>query len=88
MKKKGPESWRDVPNPGRTPRLTVHQREELICILKKGPKAAGFSNDYWTQELVILVMRKEFDVRYSISGVSTMLKSIHGEMFVPRMRTS
>jgi transposase len=87
MKRSGPQSWRDVPNPGRAPRLNEHQRERLIEILERRPAAEGFSNETWTQGLVIAVIRKEFGARYSVSGVSTLLKSAHGDVFLPRMRS-
>lgn len=60
----GWEALRAKPHPGRTPKLTAAQKEELERILLKGAQAAGFPTDLWTLERVALVIEREFGVRY------------------------
>ena len=43
----GMEALKAKPQPGRLPKLSEPQKQELAAILRKGPIAAGFPTDLW-----------------------------------------
>src|SRR5215212_9327397 len=62
--------------PGKAPRLTAGQREQLPALLAKGAEAYGFIGQVWTTPRVATVIRREFGVRYHPAHVSRVLGSI------------
>src|SRR5438552_18221417 len=52
------------PHPGPTPKLSPHQKQELVTILKDGPTQVGYRTDLWTSARVSEVVRKRFRVSY------------------------
>ncbi|EQD71227.1 ISXoo2 transposase [mine drainage metagenome] len=82
-KKLGPQSWRDIPQPGRPPKLVPKQRTRLEVILAKGAQAYGYPTELWTLKRVVQVLRKEWGVRYTPSGVWRMLRRMGFSSQVP-----
>ena len=82
-KRKGPQSWRDTPQSGRPPKLVSEQRVRLEVILEKGARAYGYPTDLWTLRRVAGVLRKEWRVRYTLSGVWRMLRKMGFSPQVP-----
>jgi transposase len=82
-KKMGPQSWRDIPQPGRPPKLAPKQRTRLEGILEKGAQVYGYPTDLWTLRRVAEVLRKEWGVRYTLSGVWRMLRKMGFSPQVP-----
>ncbi len=82
-KKMGPQSWRDIPQPGRPPKLATKQKTRLEDILEKGAQAYGYPTDLWTLRRVAEVLRKEWKVRYTLSGVWRMLRKMGFSPQVP-----
>jgi len=64
------------PHPGRAPKLSEHQRQELVTILKDGSVRAGFSTDLWTTGRVTKVVRKRFRVSYHPDHVGRILHDL------------
>ncbi len=64
LKTHGPEALRAKPHPGRSPKLTAAQKQELESLLLEGARAAGFPTDLWTLERVAQVIERAFGVRY------------------------
>ena len=64
------------PRPGRPARLTLVQRQALVTYLKKGSPAHGFRGDVWTCPRVKIVIHRYFNIDYSASQVSRILKQI------------
>ena len=65
------------PRPGRPARLTPVQRPALVTYLKHGPPAHGFRGEVWTCARVKVVIHRYFNVDYSTSQVSRILKQIN-----------
>ena len=82
----GPDSWKDLPRPGPEPRLTAAQKKRLLALLAKGAKARGYSTDLWTLKRVAEVIRKEYGVEYTLSGVWRVLRALGLSAQVPLTR--
>ncbi len=48
----GMEALKAKPHPGRPPKLSEQQKQELVAILRQGAIAAGFPTDLWTLKRV------------------------------------
>lgn len=64
------------PRPGRPARLTSVQRQALVAYLKQGPLAHSFRGEVWTCPRVKIVIHRYFNIDYSASQVSRILKQI------------
>ena len=71
----GPNSWRERHHPGAVPKLTIAQKARLKAILLEGALAGGYPTKHWTLKRVAEVIRKEFGVRYTLSGVWRVLRA-------------
>ena len=71
---------------GVAPRLTPEQMRLLPDFLWHGAEAYGFRGDVWTCGRVAGVIREEFDVSYSNSQVSRLLKQLGWTPQVPITR--
>ncbi len=60
---------------GPTPRLTAEQRAQLPELLSRGSEAYGFRGDLWTRERVATVVKREFDVSYSLQQIGRLLRA-------------
>lgn len=63
------------PIPGRPPRLSPAQREELFYYLAQGPKAHGFASERWTQTYVAALIRMKFGVEFCAFHVGRILSA-------------
>lgn len=82
----GEEALRAKPHPGRQPRLTLEQKEELGEILLQGPQAAGFGTDLWTLSRVAQVIEAQFGVRYHPGHVWYLLRGMGWSSQKPERR--
>lgn len=64
------------PAAGRPPKLTEAQREQLVGHLLAGPRACGYATELWTCPRVAEVIRRRFKVRYHISHLGRLLRSL------------
>ena len=64
------------PRPGRPARLTSVQHQTLVAYLKQGPLAHGFRGEVWTCPRVKTAIHRYFNIDYSASQVSRILKQI------------
>jgi transposase len=85
-KQGGMKALRSKPPPGRPPKLSQAQRQQLIRLLKKGPAAHGYRTNLWTLARVAEVIRKNFSVRYHPSQVWRILKSMRWSCQKPERR--
>jgi len=60
----GMEALKAKPHPGRPPRLTPEQKQELEEVLLKGSRTSGFPTDLWTLSRVTRVIERDFGVKY------------------------
>jgi transposase len=74
------------PKPGRPPRLTASQWEELLGILSKGPKQFGFETERWTLPRVRAVIERHFGVTYHVDYLSVRLRGLGWTAQVPAVR--
>ena len=51
--------------PGRPPRLTKTQKQELSEAVKAGPEACGFSTGCWSSVLIQKLIHQKFGVHYN-----------------------
>jgi transposase len=81
--KEGAEGWREHEHPGSDSRLSPKQQRELLARLKKGARAYGYPTDLWTLKRVAEVIRKEYGVEYTLSGVWRVLRALGLSAQVP-----
>jgi transposase len=62
--------------PGRPPRLTKTQKQELYSWVKQGPEACGFASGCLTTILIQELIRKKFGVLYNRFYVSELLHNL------------
>lgn len=63
----------DAPRPGRPPRLSPEQWEDLTATLNASPTEAGYDEPAWTPELVRSHILDTYDVEYSHAHMYRML---------------
>jgi len=68
------ESFKTEQNGGRHRRLNEQQLTELEELLKKGPTAHGWQNNFWTTRRVREVIKRHFNMDFSRSGAWHVLK--------------
>jgi len=64
------------PTPGRPPQLTLAQWRQVLRLLKRGARRAGFESERWTLPRIQRVVHQEFGVRYSQSYLSRRLRAL------------
>jgi transposase len=74
------------PHPGRMPRLSVAQKQQLIEILLAGPRQAGYATDWWTCPRVAEVVAKIFRVDYHPAHIGKMLHQLGWTCQMPEQR--
>jgi len=62
--------------PGRPPRFTKTQKEELYTWVKERPEACGFASGCWTTILIQELIWKKFGVLYNRFYVSELLHNL------------
>lgn len=61
---------------GRPAKLSKADQTQLLDILSKGAKQAGFVSERWTQARVLKVIEKSFGVHYHYRSVGRLLKGL------------
>jgi transposase len=79
----GPDAWREHEHPGSEKRITPKQQKALLALLKRGARAYGYPTDLWTLKRVAEVIRKEYGVEYTLSGVWRVLRALGLSAQVP-----
>lgn len=72
----GKNALKSKPHTGRPSRLSTKQRQDLLHILKQGPRAANLRADQWTCQRVGTVIRRSFGVKYHPDHVSRILRAL------------
>ena len=72
----GKKALNAKPHTGRPSRLSAKQRQDLLCILQRGPRAANVRADQWTCRHVGTVIRRSFGVKYHPDHVSRILRAL------------
>lgn len=82
----GEKALKAKPHPGPKPRLSAEQKERLVEVLLKGPRAAGFQTDLWTCSRVAQVIAETFGVSYHPVHVWKILRSLGWSCQKPERR--
>ena len=72
----GTDALKSKPHTGRPARLSPGQRQHLLRVLKKGPKASKINSERWTCRHVGTVIRRLFRVQYHPDHVSRILRNL------------
>jgi len=86
IRKGGMEALKAKPHPGRPPRLSSRQKNQLVKILLKGPRKAGYQTDLWTCPRVAQVIEDSFGVKYHPDWVWYILRSLGWSCQKPERR--
>jgi transposase len=70
----GKEGLRAKPHPGRKARMTRRQKQGLLVLLAKGPRAHGYKTDLWTLQRVADVIRNHYGISHHTSQVWRILR--------------
>ena len=63
-------------SPGRPPKLTKTQKEELSAMIEAGPEAAGFGGACWRSPMLQELLRQRFGVIYCVAYIAELLKNL------------
>jgi transposase len=72
----GPLSWRERTRPGAARRLSLRQQRTLLSLMRVGARSYGFPTERWTLRRTAKLIRQEYGVEYSLSGVWRLLVSL------------
>jgi transposase len=72
--------------PGRAPRLTKEQLDELARLIDAGPQAADYTSGVWTGPMVADLIEDRFGVRYHNHHVPRLLNQLGFSVQRPRKR--
>lgn len=72
----GTEGLKAKAPPGRPPRLTEEQKEQLAADLLRGPSAFGYRTRTWTTRSVAELIKARFAVTYHPDHVGKMLHAL------------
>ena len=82
----GIEALQAKPHPGKPPRLSARQKEELNELLLRGAVAAGFSTNCWTCARVADLIQRHFGVSYHKDYVGFLLRHMGWSFQLPQRR--
>lgn len=86
FEKKGEAGLAGKPHPGRKPKLSQTQRQQLLRLLKRGARANGYTTELWTLRRIAEVIDRHFAVRYDLSHVWRMLNAMGWSAQKPERR--
>ena len=72
----GIQALRAKPHPRPKPQLDNQQRTQLLRLLLRGARAAGFDTDLWTCPRVAALIEETFGVRYHVDHVWKLLHKL------------
>lgn len=72
--------------PGRSPKLSTAQKNELATLVDAGPLAAGYQSGVWTGPMIADLIECRFGVRYHKHNVPRLLHELGFSVQRPRKR--
>lgn len=72
----GPEGLKAKPAPGRPPKLTAQQREELVECLLQGALTHGFATDLWTCPRIAELIARRYGVTYHVDTIPYVMRGL------------
>jgi transposase len=73
-------------HPGARSKLTVSEKEQLVSILRRGARKAGYRSELWTCPHIAQVIAQRFGVSYHVNYVPALLRSLHWSPQKPEQR--
>jgi transposase len=86
VRRRGERGFRVGASPGRPPKLTKRQRQQLVRRLLQGALAHGYRTDLWTTARVAEVIERHFGIRYHPDHVGRLLHALHWTPQKPERR--
>jgi transposase len=86
VEQQGLDGLNAKPVPGRPPRLSSAERQELEGLLRKGPRAAGLATDAWTCPRIARLIQQRFGVEYHPDHVRRILDALDWSCQKPEQR--
>lgn len=86
VRRRGERAFRVGASPGRPPKLTKRQRQQLVRLLLQGSLAHGYRTDLWTTARVAEVIERHFGIRYHPDHVGRLLHALHWSPQKPERR--
>lgn len=86
VKQEGLDGLNSRPIPGRPPRLSTAERQQLEELLRKGPREAGLTADAWTCPRVARLIQQQFGVEYHPDHVRRILDALGWSCQRPEQR--
>ena len=68
------EAIEDESQPGRPPKLSASQREQLFADLSKTPTDLGYKTTEWAPELVKIHIKQVYETNYSLGHIRRLLR--------------
>lgn len=86
LKEGGDEALAAKAQPGRAPRLSDDQRRQLVAILCRGARAAGYATELWTLRRIARVIELHFGVKFHQGHVWKVLRAMNWSAQKPERR--
>lgn len=80
----GLDGLKDRPKPGRTPKLTEAQRDELKTVIEKGPEPETDGISAYTLNDLVAIVAKRFGVTYHPGHMSLIVRKLGFSRQKPR----
>ena len=72
----GQKALKAKPAPGRPPRLTLKQKQQLVRLLMQGAMAHGYRTELWTTQRISDLIEHRLGVKYHRNHVGKLLHQI------------
>jgi len=86
FRRKGKAGLKPRPTPGRPPEMSDSQKRELIGLLKRGSRAAGYSTEMWTTRRVAEQIQGHWGIAYHPGHVWKILIALGWSCQKPERR--
>ena len=75
---KGADGLAARPVPGRPRKLSLARENQLMRMLRRGPRANGLPSDRWEDWQIAKLIAREFEISYHPDHIRTLLERIAG----------
>ena len=76
VRRRGERGFQVGTSPGRPPKLSQRQRQQLLRLLLQGSLAHGYRTDLWTTRRVAEVIARHFGIQYHPDHVGRLLHAL------------
>lgn len=87
-RKRGMQGLIKGPYPGKKPKLTQDQLDELAALIEAGPEEVGLDTGVWSAPILAQTIKARFGVSYSASGLRKLLHRLGFSVQYPTRRLS